>query len=136
MLGQARPLGVKVLSAGWVLLGLAFLLLTVGTMLLGIWGWISTMDATPADRSRVLSELGLLIVVSLLLSVLCFGTSHGLWGMRRWAWRVAVVAQALMLVLLGLGAVSDPSVLGVACTAVLAAALAYLLRSGVRSSFR
>jgi hypothetical protein len=136
MLGQTRPLGVKVLSGGWVLLGLALLLLTAGTILLGTWAWISTTDATPADRSRALGGLGFVIVAPALLSVLAFGTSHGLWEMRRWAWRVAVVAQSLMLVLLGVRAVYDLSVLVVACIAVLAAALAYLLRSGVRPHFR
>lgn len=121
--------------AGWAVFGIAAAVLAAGAFMLVPVAWVSMADALPADRDRALRDAAALGLVLVGLAGLAFLVAWGLHSLRRWAWRLAVVASVVIAAFFGgrLAATHDP-LFGL-LIGFLVAGSAAIARPSVRSCF-
>ena len=136
MTSPERLRGLRIVAAGWAILGIATLALDAGVVLLGVWGWFSMADALATDRARTLAQLGATFAVLLVLAGLAFLTAAGLWRLRRWAWRSAMGLQLCLVAFLLVRLVATGALGFVMLIALPTVASWYLIRPETRRSLR
>ena len=89
---RSRPIGVAILAILIVLLGVIFLLGAVGVYFLAGFAAIRGLPTFFGLGGAVLGT------VFLILALIFIGAGLGLWHLRPWAWRLAVIVLLISIV--------------------------------------
>jgi hypothetical protein len=129
-LQKTRPIGVTILAALEVVIGLVMVFEGSGLALLGALAGMFTQGLS--DLLGALSSIlgGVLIAIG----ILSLFTAFGVWAGKGWAWTVSLVLAVLGL-LFGLVIMIGSAVLEIVWIIVFAIMIYYLYRPNVRSFF-